>query len=112
MANDRLVYVCDGGDCSEKGSVNLFEMLKAKLQERDPKLEHTKVRKYPCFGGCECGINMTIWPDRVFYSKVKEADLDAIVDHIQSDGENVKRLTGHVEQDVEEIIWQMLDSPY
>ncbi len=109
---DRLVYVCEGGDCSEKGSVDLYEKLKAKLAEIDPTGEKIRVRKYPCFGGCECGINVTVWPDRVFYSKVTDADLDDIVAYIAGKGDKVDRLTGKVEKDVEEIIWQMLDSPY
>lgn len=112
MADDKLVYVCEGGDCSEKGSVELYEKLKDKLEERDPGLEKVKIRKYPCFGGCECGINVTVWPDKVFYSKVGDDDLDDIVEHLEGDGKPVERLQGHVEEDVEEIIWQMLDSPY
>jgi (2Fe-2S) ferredoxin len=109
---DRLVYVCEGGDCSEKGSVELFEKLRARLAELDPDEERVRIRKYPCFGGCEHGINITVWPDRIFYSKVTESDLGDIVDHLEKDAPKVERLTGHVKQDVEEIIWQMLDSPY
>ncbi|MCB9881026.1 MAG: (2Fe-2S) ferredoxin domain-containing protein [Planctomycetes bacterium] len=109
---ERLVYVCDGGDCSEKGSVELYERLKEKLEAKDPDLERVKLRKYPCFGGCDCGINITVWPDRIFYSKVTDADLDEIAGHLEGEREPVERLRGHVEQDVEEIIWQLLDSPY
>ena len=58
------------------------------------------------------GINVTLFPDKVFYSHVTEADLPEIVDHIVKEGEPVKRLTGAVEEDVEEILWEMLDSPY
>jgi len=110
--SDRLVYVCEGGDCSEKGSVELFEKLKARLAKIDPHEEKVRIRKYPCFGGCEHGINVTVWPDRVFYSKVAEGDLGDIVDHVEKDSPKVERLCGHVRPDVEEIIWQMLDSPY
>jgi len=108
----KLVYVCEGGDCSEKGSVELFEKLKARFHEHDPKEERFKIRKYPCFGGCECGINITIWPDRVFLSKVTDADLPEIVDQVEHEKEPIKRLTGHVKPDVEEFIWEMLDSPF
>ncbi len=107
----RLVYVCEGGDCTEKGSVELFERLRNMLHEWDPEERRIRVRKYPCFGGCEFGINITIWPDRIFYSKVGVEDLPDIVAHIRG-GEPVKRLTGAVRPDVEDIIWQMLDSPW
>ena len=108
----KLVYVCEGGDCTERGSVELFEKLRNKLHEIDPNEEKVRIRKYPCFGGCEHGINITVWPDRVFYSRVKDEDLDDIVEHIEKDGPKVERLCGIARRDVEEIIWQMLDSPY
>jgi (2Fe-2S) ferredoxin len=108
----RLVYVCEGGDCSEKGSVELFEKLRARLHAIDPNEEKVRVRKYPCFGGCEHGINITVWPDRVFYSQVKEGDLDDVVEHIEKEGPKVARLCGKVKPDVEAIVWQMLESPF
>ena len=110
--SQRLLYVCEGGDCTECGSGDLFETLKEQVGIHDPTEERVKVRRYPCFGGCEVAINLTVFPDRVFYSHVKPEDIPEIVDHLVGDGEPVKRLTGHVQQDVEEIIWDMLDSPY
>ncbi|MCB9881868.1 MAG: (2Fe-2S) ferredoxin domain-containing protein [Planctomycetes bacterium] len=110
MSDDKLVYVCEGGDCSEKGSVELYEELKAMLENSELK-DHIRLRKYPCFGGCEHGINVTVWPDRVFYSKVGKADLEEVKNHIEG-GEPVKRLCGIVKPDVEDIIWEILDSPY
>jgi (2Fe-2S) ferredoxin len=104
--------VCEGGDCTEKGSGELFEKLKERLLELDPHEEKIKVRRYPCFGGCEHGINVTLFPDKVFYSHVEENDLDDIVRHIENGGEPVARLTGAVQPDVEEILWEILDSPY
>ncbi len=108
----RLVYVCEGGDCTEKGSVELCEKLKEMLEQHDPHEERNKVRKYPCFGGCEHGINITLFPDRVFYAHVTEADLPEIVAHLEEDGQPVERLTGVVKPDVEELVWQLLDTPY
>ena len=70
------------------------------------------MRRYPCFGGCECGINVTIWPDRVFYSKVTNEDLPAIVEQICNEGPTIDRLAGQVKPDVEEMVWMLLDSPY
>ena len=55
---------------------------------------------------------MTLYPDKVFYSTVKEEDLPAIAAHIKGDGESPDHLTGKAEPDVEQIIWDMLDSPY
>ena len=108
----RLLYVCEGGDCTERGSGDLHDKIKEKMESFDPHEDRVKVRRYPCFGGCESGINVTLFPDRIFYSHVTEADVPEIVDHVLGEGKPVQRLCGHVEQDVEEIIWEMLDSPY
>jgi len=108
----RLLYVCEGGDCTERGSGDLHDKIKEQMASFDPNEERVKVRRYPCFGGCEAGINVTLFPDKIFYSHVKEDDLPEIVEHVLGEGKPVDRLTGHVQQDVEEIIWEMLDSPY
>lgn len=108
----RLLYVCEGGDCSEKGSGDLYDSLKEVFDERDPREEKVRLRRYPCFGGCECGINVTVFPDREFYSEVTKDDLPAIVAHVLDDGPAVTKLTGKVKPDVEQMVWEMLDSPY
>ncbi len=107
----RLVYVCEGGDCSEKGSVELHAELKGMLEEKDG-AGVNRLRKYPCFGGCEHGINVVLFPDRVFYSRVKTGDLPAIVDHLCAGGPHVERLTGKVAKDVEQITWDLLDTGF
>lgn len=108
----KLCYVCEGGDCTEKGSGELFERLRAMVREFDPNEEQVKVRRYPCFGACEVGINVTVYPDKVFYSRVTEADLPEVAAHIEGKGAAVQRLCGKAKPDVEQIIWDMLDSPY
>lgn len=107
----RLVYVCEGGDCSERGSIDLHAELGGMLAERD-KDGKNRLRKYPCFGGCEHGINVVLFPDRVFYSKVQKADLPEIVEHLAGDGKPVERLTGVVAKDVEQIVWDLLDTGF
>ena len=107
----RLVYFCEGGDCSEKGSVELHAMMQERLEAKDQD-KVNRLRKYPCFGGCEHGVNVVLFPDRVFYSKVTEADLDDIEKHLVGEGPVVERLTKMVEEDVEQITWELLDTGY
>jgi (2Fe-2S) ferredoxin len=109
---DRLCYVCEGGDCTERGSGDIYEKLRELCAEFDPEETRIRVRRYPCFGGCEVGVNVTLFPDKIFYSTVTQADLPDIVAHIRDGGEAVERLRHKVEPDVEEVIWDMLDSPY
>ena len=110
--SEKLVYVCEGGDCSEKGSVELCEKLKELLAKDDPDEQRVRVRKYPCFGACEHGVNMTVWPDRIFYSKVTAEDLPEIEQQLLRDGEPIARLQGFAKEDVREMVWTLLDSPY
>lgn len=106
-----MVYVCEGGDCSEKGSVEVYEELKEQFRARD--LEgKIRVRKYPCFGGCAQGINVVVFPDKCFYSKVTKPDLPEIVESVAGDGPKVERLTGKVEKDVEQITWDLLTTGF
>ena len=111
MDKKRLVYVCEGGDCSEKGSIDLFGDLGGMLKESD-KEGKNRLRKYPCFGGCEHGINVVLFPDKVFYSHVQASDLPEIAEHLAGDGEPVERLTGKVAKDVEQIVWDLLDTGF
>ena len=111
MAEKKLVYVCEGGDCSERGSMELYLELKGKLAERDT-TGCILARKYPCFGGCEYGVNVVVHPDSLFYSEVKEEDLDEIVSHLVGEGEPLTRLCGKVPQDVEEIIFELLNTGF
>ncbi len=104
----RLVYVCEGGDCAERGSVELHNELKEMLLEADPD-KRNKVRKYPCFGGCEHGINMTLFPDKVFLSKLSQKDIPALCDYLTGKTPCPKDKTGVVPKDVEDIVWDLLD---
>jgi NADH:ubiquinone oxidoreductase subunit E len=104
----RLVYVCEGGDCSERGSIELHNELKCRLEARD-KDGKNRLRKYPCFGGCEQGVNVVLFPDKVFFSEVKESDIEALTDHLVGEGPSLDHLKGKVEQDVEDITWELLD---
>ena len=79
---NRLCYVCEGGDCTEKGSGDVFDKLRDLIKQFDPNQERIKIRRYPCFGACDQGINVTLYPDKIFYSKVTEADLAEIAAHI------------------------------
>jgi (2Fe-2S) ferredoxin len=56
--------------------------------------------------------NVTVYPDKVFYSHVTEQDLPAVAAHHRGRGPKVAKLCGKAQPDVEQIIWDMLDSPY
>ena len=107
----RLVYVCEGGDCSEKGSVELHNELKTRLAERDPQ-GRNRVRKYPCFGGCEFGINVALYPDKVFLSKLGKGDVEALCARLVEDEKTLEDRRHVVPKDVEDIVWELLDTGF
>jgi len=94
-----LILVCDshrprihgGGCCSDKGGARLAERLREKLVERgfDRLIE---VRDTGCLRNCREGISLKIVSDNTLYAKVKEADLDEIIDKHLLKKRPVKRL--------------------
>jgi (2Fe-2S) ferredoxin len=69
-----------------------------------------EVRQYMCFGACHDGPNVVMYPDKVWYAGVQEADSDTIVDQHLKQGETVTPLTGKVDKNLQDMIYQLLDS--
>ncbi len=94
------VLICGGTGCTSSGSAQLlarFEKLLADNQlENEIKLVHTG-----CFGLCEAGPVVIVYPEGAFYSRVKVEDVDEIVNEHLIKGRIVQRLLHHgsVEED-------------
>jgi NADP-reducing hydrogenase subunit HndC len=107
----RYVFVCMNVDCRNKGATPVMERLQARVQGNGgPGVENVEVRPYMCFGGCHEGPNVVVYPDKVWYAEVKVDDVDKIVDEHLKKGEIVKPLAGKIDKDLEEMIFQLLDS--
>ncbi len=104
----RFVFVCTNVDCKVRGADKIFARLQKRVEaDGCPGVE---VRSYMCFGGCHEGPNVVIYPDKVWYGGVQEKDADTIVDKHLKLGETITPLTGKVKKDLEELIFQLLDS--
>jgi len=95
-------------DCRVRGATKVMDRLQARLQGNGA--EDCELRPYMCFGACHDGPNVIIYPDKVWYGGVQEADADRIVDQHLQKGETITSLTGKVDKGLEEIIYQLLDS--
>lgn len=95
-------------DCRARGATQLLERLQCRLQGNGG--ENAELRTYMCFGACHDGPNVVLYPDKVWYAGVKEADADAIVDQHLKKGETITPLTGKIDPGLEEMIYQLLDS--
>jgi (2Fe-2S) ferredoxin len=99
------VLVCQNEDCRQRGSADLLEQLSGKLA---PSAD-IKVKPYMCFGGCQAGPNIVLYPQKVWYSGVGPGDLDEIAAHAQG-GAPVERLTHGIDQTLKDLIYQLLDA--
>jgi (2Fe-2S) ferredoxin len=99
------VLVCQNEDCKQRGSAELLERLNEKLKGKGD----VEVKPYMCFGGCQSGPNIVLYPQKVWYSGVKREDTDDIAAHAQG-GVEVERLTHGIDQSLKDLIYQLLDA--
>jgi (2Fe-2S) ferredoxin len=85
------LFVCDNQDCRSRGSLELADKIEALLEERGS-LDDVEIEPYTCFGGCDIGPNMIVYPDRAWYVGVQESDLPEVVAHLTGEGPRVERL--------------------
>lgn len=96
---ERQVLVCVNqrppghpkGSCSEKGSQDLFERLKALLRERRLEQRVMLNRTY-CLKHCSRGPVIAVQPDNVWYAGVAADDLEEICASHLERGQPVERL--------------------
>jgi sirohydrochlorin cobaltochelatase len=102
---EKYVLVCQNADCVQRGSGELIKDLTEKLKSS----EDIEVKSYMCFGGCQQGPNIVLYPQKVWYCGVKRADVDDIAKHATG-GEVVERLTQGIDPALKDLIYQLLDA--
>ncbi len=85
------VLVCGGTGCSASGSGELLKRFEEKLKEHGLEKEIKMVRT-GCFGLCEAGPVVIVYPEGTFYSRVKADDVDEIVSEHLLKGRKVQHL--------------------
>ena len=91
------VLVCGGTGCTSSGSETLLTLLEEKLTEYGLDKEVKPIRT-GCFGLCEAGPVVIVYPEGTFYSHVAPNDVDEIVSEHLLKGRVVKRLLHHDKQ--------------
>jgi len=94
-------------DCQARGSEQVLAELQQKVTERG--LRNVTVKPYLCFGGCEHGPNLVVYPQKTWYAGVTKEDTGEIVDYALG-GPAVTRLQGKVDAETQELIFQLLDT--
>ena len=85
------VLICAGTGCTNAQSSLLNEKFKELLPEYGLE-DEVKVIKTGCFGLCDKGPIVAIYPDKVFYKNVKLEDVEVIISEHLYKGRVVKRL--------------------
>ena len=72
------VLVCGGTGCTSSGSSQLIERFEEQIAKHGLDKE-VKVVRTGCFGLCEAGPVVIVYPEGTFYSRIKVEDVDTIV---------------------------------
>ena len=104
MAN-TYVLICQNADCKARGSAELLDKLGQSLQGAGD----VEVKPYMCFGACQAGPNIVVYPSKTWYCNVKPSDVEEIAGHAKG-GAPVDRLTHGVDASLKDLIFQLLDA--
>ena len=85
------VLCCGGTGCTSSGSAQIIEHFEQKIKEAGLEKE-VKVVRTGCFGLCEAGPVVIVYPEGTFYSRVKVEDVDEIVSEHLLKGRHVQHL--------------------
>ncbi len=85
------VMVCGGTGCTSSGSAEIISRLESQIAEKGLDKE-VKVVRTGCFGLCEVGPVVIVYPEGAFYAHVTPGDVDEIVEEHLLKGRIVKRL--------------------
>ena len=86
---ERHVLVCGGTGCTSSGSPKIIAKLKEELAANGLS-DKVQIVKTGCFGLCERGPSMIVYPEGSFYSRVNVDEIPRIVKEHLVDGNPVK----------------------
>ena len=85
------VLVCGGTGCTSSGSLAIIDKLEEEIKKQNLDKEIRVVRT-GCFGLCEAGPVVIVYPEGTFYSRIKVDDVDEIVSEHLLKGRIVQHL--------------------
>ncbi|MDE5763473.1 MAG: NADH-quinone oxidoreductase subunit NuoF [Ruminococcus sp.] len=99
---EKHVLVCGGTGCTSSGSVKIIEKLEEEFAAKGL-TDKVQIVKTGCFGLCERGPIMIVYPEGSFYSRVDVDEIPRIVDEHLIGGEPVKEFLYEETVDGDEI---------
>ncbi|NMD38462.1 MAG: NADH-quinone oxidoreductase subunit NuoF [Christensenellaceae bacterium] len=103
------VLVCGGTGCTSSGTPKIIKRFEEKLAENKLDKE-VKVIRTGCFGLCEAGPIVIVYPEGTFYARVTEENVDVIVSEHLLKGRIVDEFVykDHLEHDADEVLPESL----
>lgn len=92
----RHVFVCTGPRCAPETSPQIYETLKAKLKELKVDQKTVRRAQVNCFGICQGGPILVVYPEGVWYHHVTHEKLAKIIDQHLLGGKPVLEWSFHV----------------
>jgi NADH-quinone oxidoreductase subunit F len=101
------IIICAGTGCVANGSLEVYEKFKQVIRERGLSVAVTTkkekadyiVSQSGCQGFCQKGPLVTLYPQGVFYTKVKPEDVEEIIEKTLLKGELIERFLYHSQAD-------------
>ena len=90
------IFVCthdrkgENKSCADHDIKSVRERLKKEVSDRGWKKE-VRVTQSGCLGPCDCGPNVMIYPQKIWFSEVKPHDVGKIISRV----ENILRDLGY-----------------
>ncbi len=111
MSKFRMhILVCGGTGCTSSESLEVYDTFQKVIEEQGLG-EEVQILKTGCFGFCEQGPIVKIYPDNIFYVKVSAHDVDELVSEHVIKGRSVNRLL-YVDPEDGEHVEEFHDIPF
>jgi (2Fe-2S) ferredoxin len=96
---EKHIFICTNrrdennpkGSCAQKGSDEVRERFKKEIYERGLK-GRFRANAAGCLDACEHGCSVVVYPEQVWYGRVKPEDVPEIIEKHLLGGEPVERL--------------------
>ena len=105
------VLVCGGTGCTSSNSLKIIERFE-QLVAQNGLSQEVKVVRTGCFGLCERGPIVIVYPEGAFYSRIKPEDVDRIVQEHLLKGRIVKELIYHDKKDGQVHRFELCEACY
>ncbi|MCR1899886.1 NADH-quinone oxidoreductase subunit NuoF [Irregularibacter muris] len=96
------VLICGGTGCHSSGSGKLVDIFKKEFIKHGLE-EEIDLILTGCFGLCELGPIVIVYPEGAFYSRVEEKDIPELVEEHLVKGRVLKRLVYHESMDDDKV---------